>query len=98
MISRIVLALSILISASIVAAEKPHIILVMADDQGWGDMAFMGHPDVVTPNFDKAAAEGLRFDKFYAAAPVCSPTRASVMTGRTPTRMSVYQWGHPLRP
>lgn len=98
MISRIVLALSILISASIVAVEKPHIILVMADDQGWGDMAFMGHPDVVTPNFDKAAAEGLRFDKFYAAAPVCSPTRASVMTGRTPNRMSVYKWGHPMRP
>ncbi|BCX47486.1 N-acetylgalactosamine-6-sulfatase [Haloferula helveola] len=80
------------------AADKPHIILVMADDQGWGDMAYQGHPVLKTPNFDKAAAAGLRFDRFYAAAPVCSPTRASVMTGRHPNRMGVFKWGHPIRP
>lgn len=78
--------------------EKPHIVLVMADDQGWGDMAYNGHPLVETPNFDEAAASGLRFDRFYAAAPVCSPTRASVLTGRTPNRMGVFKWGHPIRP
>ncbi|MGE9268517.1 MAG: sulfatase-like hydrolase/transferase [Verrucomicrobiales bacterium] len=83
---------------AIARAEKPHIILVMADDQGWGDMAYTGHPEVKTPNFDRAAAEGLRFDRFYAAAPVCSPTRASVLTGRNPNRMGVYQWGYPMRP
>lgn len=80
------------------AAEKPNIVLVMADDQGWGDMAYNGHPVIKTPNFDKAAATGLRFDRFYAAAPVCSPTRASVMTGRTPNRMGVFKWGYPIRP
>ena len=80
------------------AEEKPHIILVMADDQGWGDMAYQGDPVVKTPNFDDAAATGLRFDRFYAAAPVCSPTRASVMTGRHPNRMGVFKWGHPMRP
>ena len=80
------------------AAERPNIILVMADDQGWGDMAYNGHPHVKTPNFDRAAAEGLRFDRFYAAAPVCSPTRASVMTGRHPNRMGVFKWGYPMRP
>ena len=80
------------------ADEPPNIILVMADDQGWGDMAYNGHPFIKTPNFDKAAAAGLRFDRFYAAAPVCSPTRASVMTGRHPNRMGVIKWGHPMRP
>lgn len=82
----------------LVAAERPNIILVMADDQGWGDMAYNGHPVIKTPNFDAAAAAGLRFDRFYAAAPVCSPTRASVMTGRHPNRMGVFKWGYPMRP
>lgn len=80
------------------AGQRPNVVLVMADDQGWGDMAYNGHPDLKTPNFDAAAASGLRFDRFYAAAPVCSPTRASVMTGRHPNRMGVFKWGHPLRP
>lgn len=76
----------------------PNIVLVMADDQGWGDMAYNGHPVLKTPNFDALSREGVRFDRFYAAAPVCSPTRASVMTGRTPNRSAVFQWGWPLRP
>jgi arylsulfatase A-like enzyme len=80
------------------AAERPNFLLVMADDQGWGDMAYNGHPIVKTPNFDSAAASGLRLDRFYAAAPVCSPTRASVMTGRHPNRMGVFKWGYPIRP
>lgn len=80
------------------AADRPHVVLVMADDQGWGDMAYYGHPKVKTPNFDDAAAKGIRFDRFYAGAPVCSPTRASVLTGRTPNRSGVYQWGYPMRP
>lgn len=84
--------------ASFATAGQPNIILVMADDQGWGDMAYNGHPVVKTPNFDRAAATGLRFDRFYAAAPVCSPTRASVMTGRNPNRMGVFKWGYPMRP
>jgi len=79
-------------------AAKPNIILCMADDQGWGDMAYNGHPVLKTPNFDRTAAEALRFDRFYAAAPVCSPTRGSVMTGRTPNRFGCFKWGYPLRP
>lgn len=85
------------ISITARAADRPHVILVMADDQGWGDMAYNGHPVVKTPNFDEAAATGIRFDRFYAAAPVCSPTRASVLTGRNPNRLGVYQWGFPIR-
>lgn len=79
-------------------SERPNIVLVMADDQGWGDMAYYGHPRLKTPHFDRSAATGLRFDRFYAAAPVCSPTRASVMTGRHPNRMGVFKWGYPMRP
>ncbi len=94
----LVFSTSVLISEQVQAADKPNIVLVMADDQGWGDMAYNGHPVVKTPNFDLAAKTGLRFDRFYAAAPVCSPTRASVLTGRTPNRMGVFKWGYPMRP
>ncbi|MCR4414502.1 MAG: sulfatase-like hydrolase/transferase, partial [Thermoguttaceae bacterium] len=69
-----------------------------ADDQGWGDMAYQGHPVLKTPVFDEMARTGLRFDRFYAAAPVCSPTRGSVLTGRTPNRFGCFQWGYTLRP
>src|SRR5581483_8822882 len=80
------------------AGERPNIVLVMADDQGWGDMAYNGHKVLKTPNFDDMARTGLRFDRFYAAAPVCSPTRGSVLTGRHPNRFGCFQWGHALRP
>ena len=86
------------VAAAIPAAEKPNFVLVMADDQGWGDMAYYGHPVLKTPNFDAMAGDALRFDRFYAAAPVCSPTRGSVMTGRHPNRFGCFRWGHTLRP
>lgn len=79
-------------------AGPPNIVLVMADDQGWGDMAYNGHPALKTPHFDALARSGIRFDRFHAAAPVCSPTRGSVMTGRTPNRFGCYSWGFPIRP
>ena len=80
------------------ASAPPNFVLVMADDQGWGDMGYTGYPGLKTPNFDALAREGLRFDNFHAAAPVCSPTRGSVMTGRTPNRFGCFSWGYPLRP
>ncbi|RMG23484.1 MAG: hypothetical protein D6730_14390 [Bacteroidetes bacterium] len=76
----------------------PNIVLVMADDQGWGDMGYYGHEVLQTPFFDAMASEALRFDHFYAAAPVCSPTRGSVLTGRHPNRFGCFSWGHTLRP
>lgn len=79
-------------------AARPNIILCMADDQGWGDVGYAGHPVLKTPNLDAMAAAGLRFNHFYAAAPVCSPTRGSVMTGRHPNRYGCFSWGLPLRP
>ncbi|MHC4380128.1 MAG: sulfatase-like hydrolase/transferase [Planctomycetota bacterium] len=78
--------------------SRPHIILVMADDQGWGDAGYQGHPFVQTPALDAMAENGFVFDRFYAAAPVCSPTRASVMTGRHPFRTRVTNHGRYMRP
>jgi len=80
------------------ADARPNFVLCMADDQGWGDMAYNGHPHLKTPVFDEMARAGLRLDRFYAAAPVCSPTRGSVLTGRTPNRYGVFSWGHSIRP
>ena len=80
------------------SSKKPNIVLCMADDQGWGDVGYNGHPVLKTPKLDEMAAESLRFDRFYAAAPVCSPTRGSVMTGRHPNRFGCFKWGHTLRP
>ena len=79
------------------ADDRPNIILIMADDQGWGQTSFNGHPILKTPNLDAMAGNGLRFDRFYAAAPVCSPTRASVLTGRTHRRCGVESHGYALR-
>lgn len=71
------------------AAKTPNIIMVMADDLGWGDVGFNGHPDLKTPHLDRMAKDGVRFDRFYAAAPLCSPTRGSCLTGRYPFRFGV---------
>lgn len=80
-----------------VADEKPNVVLVMTDDQGWGETGYYNHPVLKTPNLDKMAANGLRFDRFYAGAPNCSPTRATVMTGRSNDRTGVRNHGYPLR-
>lgn len=92
------LLLGISLAGRIVAEDtRPNIILVMADDQGWGQVGYYGHPILKTPNLDAMAANGIRFDRFYAGAPVCSPTRASVLTGRANDRTGVYQHGNALR-
>lgn len=93
-------ALSILLSLCSLtfADDRPHIVLVMADDQGYGDAGFTGHPFVKTPHLDAMAEAGVVFNRFYASAPVCSPTRASVMTGRHPFRTNVPNHGHYMRP
>ena len=70
--------------------NKPNIILCMTDDQGWGDTGYNGHEVLKTPNLDQMAAEGICFDRFYAGAPVCSPTRGSCLTGRHPFRYGIF--------
>ncbi|MCY4594374.1 MAG: sulfatase-like hydrolase/transferase [Bryobacterales bacterium] len=75
----------------------PGFVLVMADDMGWGQTGYYNHPVLKTPNLDAMAATGMRFDRFYAGAPNCSPTRATVLTGRTHDRTGVEDHGFALR-
>lgn len=70
--------------------KKPNIILIMADDLGYGDVGFNGNTKIITPHLDNMAKEGVILQNFYAAAPLCSPTRASVLTGRSPFRQGVF--------
>ena len=86
-----------LLCASLQAAEQPNIIFVMADDMGWGQTGYRNHPVLKTPNLDAMAANGLRFERFYAGGPVCSPTRAAVLTGRSHERAGVLTHGYALR-
>ncbi|MEZ5354285.1 MAG: sulfatase-like hydrolase/transferase [Bryobacteraceae bacterium] len=92
MTRRQALALTALANRAVRAQStpRPNIVLCMADDLGWGDTGYNGHPHLRTPHLDDMASRGLRFDRFYAGAPVCSPTRGSVLTGRHPYRYGIY--------
>jgi len=70
---------------------KTNVILLMSDDQGWGDVAYNGNTIIHTPSLDAMAKQAVKLDRFYAAAPVCSPTRGSVLTGRHPFRYGI-EW------
>lgn len=72
------------------SASPPNFVLLFADDLGFGDLGCYGHPSSLTPNLDRLAAGGLRFTDFYCTSPVCSPSRASLLTGRYQTRSGVY--------
>ena len=71
------------------AATRPNIVFVMIDDLGWMDIHPQGNENVVTPNLDRLAQQSTRFTNYYAAAPVCSPTRAACITGLAPARLQV---------
>ncbi|MEL0094739.1 MAG: sulfatase-like hydrolase/transferase [Planctomycetaceae bacterium] len=94
---RFILLLSVsFISSLALAAQKPNVILVMADDMGYGQTGYYNHPVLKTPNLDAMASNGIRFDRFYAGAPNCSPTRATVLTGRTNDRTGVHNHGYAI--
>lgn len=83
------LLLTFLTSLSLQAQEKPNIVFILADDLGWRDLSCMGSQYYETPNIDRLAAEGLLFTDAYAAAPVCTPTRAAFVTGKAPARLGI---------
>jgi arylsulfatase A-like enzyme len=68
------------------AGSKPNIVVIFCDDMGYGDVGAFGHPTIMTPNLDRMASEGQRWTSFYVAAPVCTPSRAGLLTGRLPVR------------
>ncbi len=72
--------------------SRPNIVIVLCDDLGYGDSSSYGHPHIRTPHLDRLAAEGMRLTDCYAAAPVCSPSRSGMLTGRTPHRCGIYDW------
>jgi arylsulfatase A len=74
----------------------PNVVIILADDMGWGDLGVYGGTAAKTPNIDKMAAEGARFTNFYVAAPICAPSRAALMTGRWPPRVGI-PWNPPNR-
>jgi len=82
----------LLITSFINAADKPNIVVILCDDLGYGDLECFGHPHIKTPHLNQMAKEGIRFTSFYSTAPVCSPSRVGLLTGRSPNRAGVYDW------
>ncbi|MBS0202221.1 MAG: sulfatase-like hydrolase/transferase [Planctomycetes bacterium] len=82
----------VLLSGLAGGAEQTNFVVVLCDDLGYGDLGCFGHPHIKTPHLDALAGEGLRLTDCYAAAPVCSPSRAGMLTGRIPNRLGVYDW------
>ncbi|WP_117882461.1 sulfatase-like hydrolase/transferase [Aureibaculum luteum] len=75
-----------------VIEKQPNIVVLLCDDLGYGDLSSFGHPIIQTPNLDALAASGIKLTNFYAAAPVCSPSRVGLLTGRSPNRAGVYDF------
>ena len=82
----VIIALLVIAPASVRAEKLPNLVIILADDLGYGDLTCYGHPSIRTPNLDRMAAEGMRFTDFYVAATVCTPSRAALLTGRLPIR------------
>jgi arylsulfatase A-like enzyme len=72
--------------------ERPNIVVIYTDDLGYGDLGIYGHHTIETPNLDQLAREGIRLTNYYAPAPLCSPSRAGLLTGRTPFRTGIRSW------
>lgn len=75
-------------------ASRPNVVFILTDDQGPWAAGCYGNPEIQTPSLDRLAAEGVRFDQFYCTSPVCSPSRASFLTGRLPSQHGIHQWLH----
>ena len=92
MITRFVFTVLHFLFAASAFSASPNILIIYVDDLGYGDTAVYGHPLVKTPNIDQLAKEGVRFSQFYAPSALCSPSRAGLLTGRTPYRTGVKSW------
>lgn len=84
--------LVLIVVAAVCAAERPNIIFVFIDDMGYGDLSCYGNEDIQTVNIDRLAAEGVRFEQFYVASPICSPSRVGITTGQYPARHLIHSY------
>ncbi|MEM9345362.1 MAG: sulfatase [Planctomycetota bacterium] len=73
------------------SADKPNVVIFFTDDQGYGDLSCFGNPTIHTPHLDQMAAEGMKLTQFYVASPVCSPSRAALLTGSYPKRIGMHK-------
>jgi arylsulfatase A len=73
-------------------ADKPNIVVLLCDDLGYGDLGCFAHPQMRTPHLDRLAAQGVRLTHCYSSSPVCSPSRAGLLTGRVPNRLGIRDW------
>jgi arylsulfatase A-like enzyme len=87
----ILVGVSRVLAANTGAARSPNIVLIFADDLGYGDVGVYGAKGFSTPNLDRMAREGIRFSDFHVAQPVCSASRAALLTGCYPNRVSIYR-------
>jgi arylsulfatase A len=79
-------------TSSLYAADRPNFVVILCDDLGYGDLECYGHPHIKTPHLNQLAQEGVRLTDCYSSAPVCSSSRAGLLTGQTPNRVGVYDW------
>jgi len=86
------LVLSVCLPADAAPKKRPSFVVILCDDLGYGDLSCFGHPHIRTPNLDRLAERGIRLTSCYSSAPVCSSSRAGLLTGRTPSRVGVYDW------
>ncbi|MGI8636362.1 MAG: sulfatase-like hydrolase/transferase, partial [Segetibacter sp.] len=86
------------LTATSFAQQKKNVLLFLVDDLGWADVGTYGSSFYETPNIDKLAKQGMKFTNAYAACPVCSPTRASIMTGKYPVAMQTTDWFGAVQP
>lgn len=86
------LFLFLLLCGSAVAAPRPNIVMIFIDDMGWGDFSCFGNKAAQTPNIDRMAAEGIRFEQFYVNSPICSPSRCALTTGQYPQRWRIHSF------
>jgi arylsulfatase A len=89
----VIAALALMIGASVATeAPKPNIVVLLCDDLGYGDLGCFGHPRIKTPEIDRLARDGVKLTCLYAGAPVCSPSRAALFSGRNPNRLGIRDW------
>ena len=81
--------IALLACPDLASAARPNIVLVFIDDMGWGDFSCFGNRDVQTPEIDRLASEGIRFEQFYVDSPICSPSRTAISTGQYPQRWKI---------